>query len=270
VSDRLLLRAVLVTALLVGLAWLAAAILGDPAYLANEEANARFADGDPRGALARYRALQRERPELVELGVNAGNASYRVGDFARALAEHSAALRASDPAVRATAAYDRGDTLFRLGRYDDARASWVDSLRADPAGRDAKFNIEVVDSLFAELAQQGTPGNTAPQQGQQSPGSGQAPAQRPQQGPAGQQPGQPPPGRAPGGPGQGRPPDPNEPLVSPPPSVGQALGQFRRNLTVEEAFRVLEALRGEQRGVQGLLEGPPRRPGPSGQGPPLY
>ncbi|MSQ37461.1 MAG: tetratricopeptide repeat protein [Chloroflexi bacterium] len=264
--------------LLVSLGWLGAALVGDAAYLANEEAGDRFAAGDHRGALARYRALQRERPELVELGVNAGNASYRLGDFARALADHSAALRVSDPGLKAIASYDRGNTLFRQARYEDARVAWVDSLRIDPTARDAKYNIELVDALLDDLAEQRAAGS---QPGPQSPPGpnpgqvpGQVPGQRPQPGQAGQPgpPGPPQPGQVPGGdPGQiPRAPDRTEPPQPPPPSVGQAIGQFRRNLTVDEAFRVLEALRGEQRGIQGLIEGAPRRQGSAGQGGPLY
>ena len=268
------LRALLLVLLAVGLGWLGAALVGDPAFLANEDAGDRFAAGDHRGALARYRALQRDRPELVELGVNSGNASYRLADFARALVDHSAALRVTDPAMKATASYDRGNTLFRLARYEDARAAWVDSLRIDPNAQDAKYNIEFVDALLDDLAAQRASGSQQVPQSQPGQDPGQVPGQRPQPGQAGQPgpPGPPQPGQVPGGdPGQlPRPPDRNEPPQSPPPSVGQAVGQFRRNLTVDEAFRVLEALRGEQRGIQGLIEGAPRRQGPAGQGGPLY
>jgi len=37
--------------------------------------------------------------------------------------------------------------------------------------------------------------------------------------------------------------------------VQSALTDFRRDLTVDEAVRLLDALRGEQRGLPGLLEG---------------
>ena len=204
--------------------------------------------------------------------MNSGNASYRLGDFARALADHSAALRVSDPGLKAIASYDRGNTLFRLARYEDARVAWVDSLRIDPTSHDAKYNIELVDALLEDLAEQRAAGSQAVPQSAPGPNPGQVPGQPGQAGQPGP-PGPPQPGQVPGGdPGQvARPPDRNEPPRSPPPpSVGQAIGQFRRNLTVDEAFRVLEALRGEQRGIQGLIEGAPRRQGPAGQGGPLY
>jgi hypothetical protein len=37
--------------------------------------------------------------------------------------------------------------------------------------------------------------------------------------------------------------------------VQNALTDFRRDLTVDEALRLLDALRGEQRGLRALLEG---------------
>jgi hypothetical protein len=42
------------------------------------------------------------------------------------------------------------------------------------------------------------------------------------------------------------------------PALRPALDDFRRGLTIDEALRVLDALRGEQRGVGQLLEGPRR------------
>src|SRR5206468_1351322 len=78
--------------------------------------------------------------------------------------------------VRSAAYYARGNTLFGLGRFLDARAAWVDSLRADPTQRDAKVNIELVDGLIGELAAQGLPVN--------QPGAASAPASAQPGGPA--------------------------------------------------------------------------------------
>jgi hypothetical protein len=40
-----------------------------------------------------------------------------------------------------------------------------------------------------------------------------------------------------------------------PESVQSALTNFRRDLTVDDALKLLDALRGEQRGLPALLEG---------------
>lgn len=266
-SDRALVRTLLLLPIAVGLAWIAAGLLGDRSYLDNESASGSYASGDSRAALVRFRTLQRVRPELRELDVNAGVAQVAAGDPARALLDFTSALRSGDARVRAAAFYDRGNALFALGRLDDARVAWTDSLRADPDGRDAKYNIEVVDRLAAGEAGDADadpkPGQSAGPQaspapgGQSQPGAGGSP--RPGAG------GSPQPGA--GGspqPGAGSPP----PGASGPPSVGQAVIEFRRNLSIDEALRVLDALEAEQHGVQGLLEGTPPRRGTSA--PPAY
>ena len=225
---------------------------GDPLVGQVDEANAMFARGDVRGALTRYRDLQLQRPGIPELAVNAGNALQELGDVARSLTSYQQALDGAKGKTRAAAYYDRGNALFHLGRLADARAAYVEALKVDPTDRDAKFNVEVIDRLFAQLEpaqQQGTP---QPGQSQQ-PGPGQSPqtgGQNPQQGTP-QQGGQP----------QGSPPNDGRPGPPAPPSVNQALTDFRKDLTPEEAMRLLDALRGEQRGVEGLIEGQGTRRG---------
>lgn len=274
------LRAVLLTLIVVGLAWVGAGLFGDSAYPASEEAMRKLALGESRAALAQYRALQQERPDLRQFDVNAALAALRTGDSPRALLDLSAATRAEDPVVRSTAYYDRGNVLFSMRRLADARASWIDSLRVDPAQRDAKFNLEVVDALIDLLGDRDGPGNGGQQPGQGQ-GQGQSQGQGQGQG-QGSGPGSSPGPRGPSGAGgpqqgggqggtQGQGGDRN-PGASARPSVGQAIIQFRRDKSIEEALLVLEALEAEQRGLEGLLEGTvPRRTGPgAGGGAPLY
>ena len=243
-------------ATIAALSWGATTLFVDPAYDAVVEANGRFAAGDFRGALARYRLLQHDRPDLAQLAVNAGNALYRLQEYPRALADYDHALDQATREIRAIASYNRGNALFRLGRLEDARVSYVDALRANPADRDAKYNVEVIDRMLQEMrldrrnpsGQQDQPG----QSGRGAPGGQQQPGQPG----ASQRPGQQP-GQQPGQPGQD---SQGGPGASPTPGVGAALLDFRRNLTVEEALRLLDALRGEQRGVETYVEGQqPRR-----------
>lgn len=240
---------------IVALACLAATACGN-AFGSNEAANAQYAAGDYQGALDRYRALQREQPDLPELAINAGNALHRLGAYARALTNYELALAATDPKVQAIAHYDRGNTLFRLGRLEEAREAFTQALRLDPSDRDAKFNIEVIDRLRERQRQAQQESGAPGPQGQQ-PQGGQGDQQQPPSGGAQQPPTGP---RPPGSPGDGGTSGDEQA-----PSVGQALDEFRKNLTQEEALRLLDALRGEQRGVQVLLEGGPPRRGATGE-----
>jgi Ca-activated chloride channel family protein len=199
---------------------------------------------DPSGAIARYRDLQKRRPAAPEISIDLGNALAAVGEHDRALVEYSRGLENTRRETRATGFYDRATSLFRLGRIVDARAAYVEALRLDPTDRDAKFNIEVIDRILRQLPPKGGP-TVVPGQRSQAPQS-QQPAASPQAaGPAGSGASEAtlPPGAA-GSTG------PQQPA-----SVQSALTDFRRGLTVAEALRLLDALRGEQRGLPGLLEG---------------
>jgi Ca-activated chloride channel family protein len=260
---RLVMAALLALGIVAASVWVWATAAIDPAYSGNEAANADFASGDFGAALERYRALQRDRPGLAQLRVNAGNTLYRLADYARGLADHDVAITTTDLGVRAVAFYDRGNTLFRLGRYEDARESYRDSLRLEPANRDAKVNLELVDRLLRPIiptdqpGQQGGPGPNLPAPPQQGGQQGQQP-QPGQQAPPGQQ--------AQGSQQQGSAPDSSN-TGAPAPSLNRAVEEFRRNLTSDEALRLLDALRAQQRGVDTLIEGrPTTRPGQE----PLY
>jgi Ca-activated chloride channel family protein len=82
----------------VGTLLLLALVLGACADAAatNETANGLYASGDYEGALARYRGVLREHPELAEVSVNAGNALQQLRQFDRALSNYEAALSSPD------------------------------------------------------------------------------------------------------------------------------------------------------------------------------
>jgi Ca-activated chloride channel homolog len=201
---------------------------------------------DPAGAVARYRDLQARRSTAPEISINLGNALAKQGEHDRALVEYSRGIESAKGTTRAIGFYDRATSLFRLGRILDSRAAYVEALRLDPNDRDAKFNVEVIDRILKQLPPQVPAATTQPGQGTPAPGQSPPPGATPQaSGPTASGPpgGTPPPGATgPTGAGQ-------------PESVQSALTDFRRDLTVEDALRLLDALRGEQRGLPGLLEG---------------
>jgi Ca-activated chloride channel homolog len=229
------------------------AACGDAA-LSNESANGLFAAGDYTRALAAYRDLQIDLPEAPELAVNAANTLHMLREYPRALPEYGKAIDGNDLRLRAIAQYDRGNTLFRMSRYEDARDAYREVLRIDPTDRDAKFNLEIVQRILTRRPDQPgqQPGQSQGQSGPTGP-SGQGPDQSGQPNASG--PPQP-------GPNPGQPQEPTsdpatsgDPNDEPSPALRPALDEFRRGLTIDEALRVLDALAGEQRGVGLLLEG---------------
>jgi Ca-activated chloride channel homolog len=201
---------------------------------------------DPAGAVTRYRDLQSRRPTAPEISINLGTALAALGEHDRALVEYGRGIENAKGTTRAIAFYDRATSLFRLGRILDSRAAYVEALRLDPNDRDAKFNVEIIDRILGVLRQQVPNATASPSPNTQAPGQSQQPA-----GSAG--------ASAPtgsGAPGASAPPGATASTgAGEPASVQSALTDFRRNLTVEEALRLLDALRGEQRGLPALLEG---------------
>lgn len=264
--------------------WLALVLLtGACGQLTTSDADRRYLSGDAAGALQGYRALLREHPEMPELHVNAGNALYKLQQYPAALDEYAVAIRDGAPHVRAVAQYQRGDTLFRMGRLDEARDAYVQALRIDPSDRDAKFNIEVIDRVLhvanANGDQNGEPaGASGPPSASGQAGPGGSPGANASGAPGGsQQPGQGPnmsaqPGAS-GAPFKGQQGDqaaggaPQGPQTQGPPTgdsqgtgtpVSTALREFRSNITPDEALRLLDSLQADQRGIEQLIEGPPR------------
>ena len=231
--------------------------------VAANEADRMYLAGDHTGALARYRELIAQEPEIVELRVNAGNALHQLGQYAEANVEYAYAAREGTSGIAAVAYYQTGNTLFRLGQLEEAREAYKDALRLDPGDRDSKFNIEILGGLLrdqnAELRQQGQSDTNAPgneggdpnqQQGEPGPGASGAPGagQSPRPGEGGEE----------GEPGQQGPQGEGPPETSSgeaAPSLSDILADFRSSLTPEEALRLLDALLSEQRGIEVLLEG---------------
>jgi Ca-activated chloride channel family protein len=217
---------------------------GDPIADEVDAANQVFLR-DPARAVARYRDLQARLPNAPEISINLGTALAAVGEHDRALVEYGRGIDKARGAIRAIGFYDRATSLFRQGRILDSRAAYVEALRLDPGDRDAKFNIEVIDRILGRLASQAPSSTTQPGQGTPPPGQ------------QSQQPGASPTGpTASGAPGATAPPGATGPTgAGQPESVQEVLSAFRRDLTVEEALRLLDALRGEQRGLPALIEG---------------
>ena len=200
---------------------------------------------DPMAALERFRALAAARPASPEIAIDLANTYAKLGDYDRALVQYARGLDNAKGETRATAFYDRGNALFRQGRLLDARASYVEALRLDPTDRDAKFDIEIIDRLLRTVEQTlprpvGSAAPSAPPRpGQQGSGtSGPTGASG-----VGVPSGTPAPGAS------------GAPQGTPPPSVQTALNEFRKDLTTDDALRLLDALRHEQRGIEGLIDG---------------
>jgi len=141
----------------VGLA-VAVVLLGGWEPLRSPDADAErgdelFAAGDFDEAGLAYRRALRRRGDDPALHFNLGAALYedavrKIGDERErlfSLAERSfrIATDAGDSALRVTAYYNLGNTLYQTGRFDQAVAAYRRVLRLRPGDRDARHNLEL-------------------------------------------------------------------------------------------------------------------------------
>ncbi len=226
-----------------------------------EDANGLFASGNYQGALAKYRDLQASQPDSATLAIDAGNALHMSGDFTRALPDYAHAIDVSGLDLRAIAQYDRGNTLFRLGRLEDARDAYREALRLEPSDRDTKFNLELVQRLLdGQHGAQPQPGASRKPNASGSSGapgaSGATSAAASGSPSAGDS-------QNSGSPQKADPTNDRAPSSELTPDLRGALSDFRVGLTLDDALRVLDALQGQQRGVEQLIEGPRNGQGPN-------
>lgn len=220
---------------------------GDPVRARNEAANRLFDAGQFEAALQAYHQLLRERPDLEQISVNAGNAQHRLQRYDRAVAETQRALPPTDAAIGAVTFYNLGNHLLALDQLESAYDAYRNALLLDPSDRDAKHNLELTLLLLAQREMQ-QPG--------QGPGEGQEPGEQEGESSESAQ-GEPARGQAqPGGQEQGQP-SPEQVQRE----LAEALRGIERSLTYEEALRILDLLRQQQQQQR------PSRPGSSGAGP---
>jgi len=117
----------------------------------DQRASRLFAAGDP-AAAARLFADPAWK----------GAAAYRAGRYADALA----ALKGLD---ETEAIFNRGNTLARLGRLDEAIAAYDEVLRRDPGHRDARYNRGLLRKLKKRKKQPRAGGGSAQHAPGQSP-----------------------------------------------------------------------------------------------------
>ena len=145
---------------------------GDTAFDLNELGAQRFSQSRYAEALDHFRQAQVQRPELPQLNFNAGGALYKIEEFRRSLRETQRALSAEPSELRARAHFNRGNAYFQLERYQDAFEEYRKSLLDDPDDLDAKINLELA---LRKMTAQNQPGAGHPQtqQDPQPPGPDQ-------------------------------------------------------------------------------------------------
>ena len=222
------------------------------------EGNRLYREGEMERALELYREAQQQLEDSSPVDYNIGNVLYRQGEYERAMEEYRRALAADDRALAGQARFNMGNAHFRSQQYDKAIEDFSEVLRLSPDDMDAKRNLELSLRALQQQPQQQQPQDgdsdqendeqEQPQDGEQQEGEEQSDEEQQQQQQEGeeqegdqqqQQPEQEPSDQeeqAQPQDGQGEP----EPSDQPG-NLDQA------NLSAQEAQRILDALREEEK-----------------------
>jgi len=134
------------------------------AYQRERQANRLFAAGQYNDAVGKYNDALVDHPDSPLLHLNLGDAHYKQGKYTDALNAFQQVPADGDPVRTAHAAYNLGNTKYRLGQaaetsdpkaalglYAEALVAYRRAMGADPADPDAKFNHEFVEKKIADL-----------------------------------------------------------------------------------------------------------------------
>jgi tetratricopeptide (TPR) repeat protein len=235
------------------MAGLLAAACASGVHSLNEDGNRFYAQGQYDRALESYQRASAERPDLFQLDYNIGNTLHRLGDYARAVEETQRATAATDSDLAFRAYYSLGNHHFRLGQLQAAFDAYKQALILNPDDLDSKYNLEVVARLMAEPATGRPPSSPGSGAGEEAPPGQETPSP---EGSSGSE------GTPQAGGGQPQPaPGQQAPVDGLQQSLAEALAGIDEEFTIEEALRVLDILREQQR----LQPAPAGQPG-SGQG----
>jgi tetratricopeptide (TPR) repeat protein len=125
-----------------------------------------------------YRRAQQLAPSSRG-AFNLGTSEIAAGHREQGSATLAAAMK--DPALRADALFNRGNSAFAAKAYDHAVRDYMDALRANPGHAAAKRNLEIALQR-RQAAQQPRPGGKPNQKGPQPQQPSPSQAQKPKEG----------------------------------------------------------------------------------------
>lgn len=128
------------------------------------QGNRLYENGDYEGAFTAYKRALLNSPDDPLLRFNAGVAAYKKGDYEGASRLFKEATTSDDPGLKASAHYNLGNSLYRLGEaiegsnpegalshYKEALESYREAIKLDPEGMDAKYNYQFLERKIKEL-----------------------------------------------------------------------------------------------------------------------
>jgi tetratricopeptide (TPR) repeat protein len=230
------------------LAGLALALRQDLADLALSQGQARLRAGDLGGAAAAFARAAALGRDAAPLAYNLGVSLYRKGEYLRARDQFSAALATAGPELAAAIRYNRGNSQFRQGErlagsdreaarafFREAVADYGKALSLEPGAVDAGANLGLARERLAALGSEPARAGSRRDAGAERPGKSEAGSGKGQRAETTQA--QPATGQAAAS--RARAAARTDAVASP--------GKTRRDLTRQEAERLLNEARGREK-----------------------
>jgi tetratricopeptide (TPR) repeat protein len=118
------------------------------------EGNELLASGDFDNALAAYREAQIDAPDDPRVHFNIGDVMHRQGVHEEAGESFEKAMAGRDKTLRSMAAYNLGNNYVKENKLPEAAESYQRALELSPGDMDAKFNLELVQHMLSQAAEQ--------------------------------------------------------------------------------------------------------------------
>ena len=138
----------------------------DPATDKNEEGRQHYDEGEYDEAISKFTDAQLHLPESDSLNFNIANTHYKVGKLPEAEKSYKGILDSKDVTLKAKANYNMGNTMFKQGKLNEAldfykKAIKLTEKKSDVNGdeikgvrEDAKYNYEFVQKKMKEMKEE--------------------------------------------------------------------------------------------------------------------
>lgn len=135
----------------------------DPAADKNEEGRQRYNEGEYGEAISKFTDAQLHLPESDSLNFNIANTHYKIGKLPEAGKSYKDILDSRDVTLKAKANYNMGNTMYKQGKFNEALDFYKKAIKLtgkEPGingdeikgvREDAKYNYEFVQKKMEEM-----------------------------------------------------------------------------------------------------------------------
>jgi Ca-activated chloride channel homolog len=132
----------------------------------NRQGNKLYGEGKYQESEKAYLGAQGIEPGRPELLYNMGNALLRQKKYDQAVQALHQAVNKGNRGLQGSAWYNIGNALFENGKYKESADAFVQTLKVNPADREAKHNLELALRRLQQQKSQSSAGG-GPQQDKQ-------------------------------------------------------------------------------------------------------